>query len=214
MKQNHLFFDLDGTIINSQKGIFSSIRYALQKMNLSDLSDEELLSFIGPPLLTSFKKIGMDEEQANKAVVFYREHYQQSGMFEITPYEGIEEALAKLAKEKQLYLATSKPEVFAKAILDFLDYTQYFTGIYGADLDNKRSEKAAVLAYGLESTGLKDKSTAVMIGDRENDILGGKANNILPVGVLYGFGDQAELKAAGCEIFVELPKDLINLFNG
>lgn len=213
MEQNHLFFDLDGTIINSQKGIFSSIRYTLQKMELTDIADEELNSFIGPPLLTSFKKIGMDEKQANRAVAFYREHYRQSGMFEITPYTGIKESLLTLAKEKKIYLATSKPEVFAKAILDFLDYTQYFTGIYGADLDNKRSEKAEVLAYGIEKSELNDKADAVMIGDRENDVVGGRINDILPVGVLYGFGKKAELEKAGCKIFVASPRDLIDLFN-
>ena len=213
MQQNHLFFDLDGTIINSQKGIFSSIRYALKKMNLADLTDEKLLSFIGPPLITSFKKIGMTEEQAVQAVAYYREYYQASGMFDITPYMGIKETLDQLATKKKLYLATSKPEIFAKAILDFLKFTPYFTGIYGADMDNKRAEKTEVLAYAIASSGLKDKNDAVMIGDRENDILGAKENAVLPIGVLYGFGTIEELKDAGGEIFVESPLKLLELFS-
>ncbi|EOT38434.1 HAD hydrolase-like protein [Enterococcus dispar] len=212
MKQNHLFFDLDGTIINSQKGIFSSIRYALKKMNLADIPDEQLLSFIGPPLIVSFKKIGMKEEQAIQAVAYYREHYREGGMFEITPYDGIKETLADLAAKKNIYLATSKPEIFAKRILDFLEFTQYFTGVYGADMDNKRGEKAEVLAYAIESVGLKSKAEAVMIGDRENDILGARKNDLLPIGVLYGFGDTAELERAGCKIFVDRPKGLLELF--
>ena len=133
-------------------------------------------------------------------------------MFEITPYDGIKETLADLAAKKNIYLATSKPEIFAKRILDFLEFTQYFTGVYGADMDNKRGEKAEVLAYAIESVGLKSKAEAVMIGDRENDILGARKNDLLPIGVLYGFGDTAELERAGCKIFVDRPKGLLELF--
>lgn len=207
-----LFFDLDGTLIDSSQGIFSSIRYSLAKINGPTLEEEQLRSFIGPPLADSFKKIGLSDKQLELAVRYYRENYAKEGIKQIVVYEGIPEALAKLSETKTLYLATSKPEHFAEEILAVLGFEKYFTGIYGADMEGKRAAKADVLAYALEAAAI-DKEAAVMIGDRKHDILGGKANGLATAGVLYGFGSQEELAAAGAEKLFATPQAVADYFS-
>lgn len=211
MKQNNLFFDLDGTIIDSSEGIFGSIQYALEKMDKPALTEAQLRSFIGPPLLDSFVNVGFTAAEAQQATVFYRETYAVEGMYQVKIYAGIEETLARLAADHDLYIATSKPEHFAKKILANIQLATYFKGIYGADSETDRTDKAAVLAYGLD-TSKTEAATAVMIGDRSHDMLGAAACQVTPVGVLWGFGDQGELLASGAAALVERPQELVPLF--
>lgn len=208
MKQQ-LFFDLDGTIIDSSEGIYSSIRYALEKLAHPPLSTDALRSFVGPPLIDSFRDLGFTEDKAQRAVNYYRENYRDKGMFQVKPYEAIEKTLAMLSETHEIFIATSKPEIFAKEILAYLGFNDYFKGIYGADLENKRGEKAAVLAYALEKAN--GNASALMIGDRSHDILGAKANGLSAIGVLYGFGSKEELLSAGAVALAEQPLELLEL---
>lgn len=207
-----VFFDLDGTLIDSSRGIYMSINYALEKMDWPTLTEEQLRTFIGPPLLDSFKKIGMTDETAELGVKYYRELYAQKGMYEVHVYDGISDTLAALHQTKALYLATSKPEKFAKEIIENLGFSNYFSGIYGADLEGKRSAKSDVLAYALSETNAV-KEEAVMIGDRQHDVLGAKNNGLASIGVLYGFGDREELKIAGADAIIQHPQELLSLLD-
>ena len=117
MKKSYILFDLDGTIIEPSQGIFQSINYAMKKMNRPELSLSVLKTFIGPPLEDSFRSLGMTAEEAKDAIFYYREFYQETGIHLFTVYEEIEMVLKTLSQEKQIYLATSKPEVFADIIL-------------------------------------------------------------------------------------------------
>lgn len=211
MKKAHILFDLDGTIIDSSEGIFNSINYAMKKLVKEELSLEVLKTFVGPPLQDSFERIGLSEENAALAVTYYRELYSTEGIYQAKPYDEIEKTLAELSKCQKLYLATSKPEFFAKKILEHLGFTEYFTGIYGADLEGLRIAKADVIAYALRNAKLEDKETIVMIGDREHDILGAKINSVDSIGVLYGFGSQKELSQAGADEIIEKPEELLSL---
>ncbi|KPG68610.1 hydrolase [Enterococcus sp. RIT-PI-f] len=206
-----ILFDLDGTIIDSSEGIFSSIQYAMEKMNRAFLDLAQLRAFVGPPLYASFLNLGFTDTEAKTAVDYYRENYRQKGMFQVTPYEGIAEVLATLSEAHALYIATSKPEVFAKEILAYLDYTKYFNGIYGADMENKRGTKGAVIAYALEAIHSTVDQKTVMVGDRSHDIQGAKENQLAAIGVLYGFGDRQELVAAGACAIVQQPIDLLKI---
>ena len=205
-----ILFDLDGTIIDSSKGIFSSIQYALKKMDHELLDADQLRAFVGPPLIDSFRNIGFSPADAVEAVAFYRENYRRSGMFQVTPYEGIANTLATLYEKHNLYIATSKPEVFAKEILAYLDYSRYFQGIYGADLENKRGSKGAVIAYALAEIDAVEQEI-IMVGDRSHDMQGAKENHLAAIGVLYGFGDRKELMDAGASGIVQRPEDLLQM---
>lgn len=205
-----ILFDLDGTITDSGAGIINSVRYALEKMSLEVPDDNELASFIGPPLYESFQKnFQLNETASNQAIAYYREYYQEKGIYENYLYEGIPALLAELKQaQAQLYIATSKPEVFAKQILDYFDAAHYFTGIYGATLDSRRSKKGDVIRYALAQGVIQDLQRTVMIGDRRHDILGAKENNLASIGVLYGFGDRSELTLAKADYVVSAPAEI------
>lgn len=214
MKQyNYLLFDLDGTITNSETGITRCVEYALSHFGIqvSDLHD--LLPFIGPPLLDSFKEFyHFTDEQAVIATEKYRERYKDKGIYENELYPGIEELLAEAAQQgKTVILATSKPEIFARRILDYFKLSSYFSFIAGSGLDGSLHTKTDVINYILQSNNITDLSTVVMIGDRKHDIIGAKNVGIDSIGVLYGFGDYDELSEAGATHIVKDIAELRNL---
>ncbi len=193
-----IFFDLDGTITESGIGITKSVAYALRKHGIEEPNRQNLDRFIGPPLIDSFMRFyGFTADQARQAVEDYREYYAVTGIFENRVYDGVETMLQKLcAAGHTCVLATSKPEHYARQIVDHFGLTRYFSHICGATMDEKRTDKTAVIAYALEVTGAADP---IMVGDREHDILGGKAHGLETVGVLYGYGSREELQAAAAD---------------
>ena len=201
----YILFDLDGTITDSALGITNSVKYALNKLNSPIPSYDTLCKFIGPPLLDGFRDIcGFETEKAQTAVKYYREYYETTGLFENAVYDGIPELLKALKENgKSVILATSKPEKFARLILEHFNLMRYFDFAAGASMDETRNKKDAVIAYALLECNIKDKSLAVMVGDRHHDIDGAKVNGISCVGVLYGFGNREELSNAGADYIAE-----------
>ncbi len=209
---DYLLFDLDGTLTDPAEGITNSVIYALKKWGIEAVERSELYCFIGPPLSASFKKYyGFSEEDALKSVEFYREYFRDRGIFENKVYDGIPELLEGLKKSgKILILATSKPETFAKQILDHFDLAKYFDFVAGASMDESRNKKADVIRYALEMAKVTDLSRAIMIGDREQDITGAKLNSLDSLGVLYGYGDRAEHIEAGATYVAETVEDIMS----
>lgn len=206
MKQyKYLLLDLDGTIIDSETGITRCVEYALNHFGIQVDDLRELSPFIGPPLLDSFKDFyNFTDEQAAIAVEKYRERYEKKGILENKLYPGIGEFLAEARlKDKIVILATSKPEIFAKRILDYFELSNYFSFVAGSGLDGSLHTKTDVIDYILQSNKIIDLSSVVMIGDRKHDIIGAKNVGIDSVGVLYGFGDYKELSEAGADYIVE-----------
>ena len=198
MNFQNILFDLDGTIINSEVGVTSCVVYALKKFGIEETDRALLRKFLGPPLSDSFMRFyGFDAEKAEKAVEYYRERYVPIGVHENEVYDGVPELLNDLKEMgKMIYIATSKPEHFAKGILAELGLDRYFDGVFGSTLDESRNTKDRVLAYAIEQIGL-DKSASVMVGDRFHDVEGATINGLPCIGVLYGFGDSEELLGAG-----------------
>lgn len=199
MKKSYILFDLDGTLTDPMVGITKSVQYALRSYGIDEPDLEKLIPFIGPPLKDSFMKFyGFPEEQAKEGIGRYREYFTAKGIFENQVYDGIPRMLERLkAAGKILLIATSKPELFARQILEYFELEQYFDFIGGASMDEVRVRKGDVIAYVLETMKVSDISQAVMVGDREHDILGAKENGMDSVGVLFGYGGEEELKAAG-----------------
>ena len=208
-----ILFDLDGTLTDPGEGITNSVAYALRKYNIEVTDRSELYKFIGPPLKDSFMKYyGFDEAKAEEAIAFYREYFRDTGIFENRVYKGVENMLRTLCADgKRLVLATSKPEEFAIRILEHFSLKKYFTVTAGASMDSSRSKKGDVIAYAISLCNDFCKDTAVMVGDREHDIIGAKENGLKSIGVLYGYGDEAELKTAGADYIVSSPADILNL---
>lgn len=201
MNYKYILFDLDGTITESGPGIMNSVRYALEKMGFPTLPEETLRKFIGPPLAESMMRYSdMTGEQAAQAIVCYREHYTKKGIFENALYPGVETMLRELKENgKILALSTSKPELYAKQILAHFQVESYFSAVCGASMDEKRVEKAEIIACTLDELGLAEaqKREVLMVGDREHDVLGARKNGLDCLGVLYGYGSRRELEDAG-----------------
>lgn len=210
----YLLFDLDGTLTDSAEGIINSVLYALEKFGIKENDREKLTAFVGPPLLDSFMKYyGVSAAEAQTLTTYYREYFSTKGWQENRVYEGIPEALAELqAQGKHLILATSKPEVYARKIMDLFDLAKYFDLICGASMDGTISKKADVIGLVLEKLSREYLPEMVMIGDREHDVLGAKAHGIPCVGVLYGYGSRTELGSAGAAALCEAVGDLPELF--
>ena len=172
MKQ-YLLFDLDGTLTDPMVGITSSVQYALEKFGIHVKYLKDLIPFIGPPLDDSFQEFyGLSKEDAGKAVVYYREYFAPKGIFENEVYPGIPEMLSRLVEAGfTLIVATSKPAVFAKQILEHFGLSDYFSFVGGSELDGTRKRKAEVIGYILETCEIKPQD-AIMIGDRKHDIEG------------------------------------------
>ena len=211
MNKTHILFDLDGTLTDPGMGITNSVAHALAHFGITVTNRSELYRFIGPPLIDSFMEYyGFTEEQAQMAVVVYREYFADKGWAENTVYEGIEAMLSELvAAGKVLLVATSKPQVFADKILTHFGLDKYFTHICGVALQAPRGySKADVIREALAKAGVTDLSTAVMVGDRHHDIDGAKAVGLPSIGVLYGYGDREEHEAAGADAIAESVAEL------
>jgi phosphoglycolate phosphatase len=206
-----ILFDLDGTLNDSCKGITQSVQYALRHWGI-EAELQDLLGFIGPPLTWSFPNLfGIKEEEVPLAIEKYREHYNAHGMLEGAIYSGIYEMLSTLKEQGfRLAVATSKPEMYVAPILNHFSLIEYFEEAAGSPPDESGG-KAEVIADVLHRLGDPDKSTVLMVGDREHDIEGAKTNGVDSVGVLWGYGSPEEHKAHGATHIVATPQDLTQL---
>lgn len=210
-------FDLDGTLTEPSKGLVASFKFALDKMNINYGYEENLKKFIGPPLREVWQETyGLSRDEAEKAVQIFRGYFAEYGWWNNEMYDGIPELLETLKScGKKIILATSKPEIFAKKILELFKIDKYFDFIGGASTDTSRDKKHQVLEYSLKSVGvtsLKDKNKCILVGDRKFDAEGAKICNIDSLGVLYGHGSYEEISTCGFTHFVKTVKDVEDFF--
>lgn len=207
--RKHLFFDLDGTLLDPRVGIIGCFRYALEASGRVAPPEEELLWCIGPPLHASFRQMfpEVTEEEVLRLVGLYRERYAVSGMYENTVYDGIAEMLASLAPAKKIYLATSKPHHFARPILAHFGLASHFTAAHGSELNGVRGDKGELVKFILETEKIS-ASEALLVGDTKFDVIGAKKNGLLAVGITWGYGSRADLEAAGADYIFDSRAEL------
>ncbi|SDH34475.1 phosphoglycolate phosphatase [Pseudomonas benzenivorans] len=196
MHYRHILFDLDGTLTDPREGITRSVQYALARLGIDEPDLQALEHFIGPPLLQCFMQTyGFSEERAWQAVGHYRERFAALGLYENRLFAGVGELLQLLQEQgRSLYIATSKPTLYAVEIARHFDLARHFRRIYGSELDGTRSDKAELIGHLLAREGLAADS-ALMIGDRKHDLIGARRNGLAAAAVGYGFGSAAELRA-------------------
>lgn len=194
----YIMFDLDGTLTDPGEGITNSLAYAIGKAGFPVPSKSELKKYIGPPLIPSFMEdFGVDEAFSRRMLDFYREYYEPHGIFENEIYPGIPELLGRLKqKGAALIVATSKPEPYAEDIIKHFGLAEYFSAVCGNTMDERRTTKTDIIAYVKERFPAIRGDNTMMVGDRRYDIEGAAANGIPAVGVLYGYGNAAELDGA------------------
>ena len=209
--QRHLYFDLDGTLTDPFDGITRSILYALDAFDAPHPDHDRLRECIGPPLQVTFAEL-LDSERAPRALELYRERFADVGWCENVAYDGIHDTLAALSKAGYvLFVATTKPHVFAKKIVEHFGLAEYFEAVYGSELDGTRIDKTELLAWALPQH--PDRSSAAMIGDRKHDMIGATNNRMDAIGVTWGYGSADELTASGATRLVDSPDELYGVLN-
>ena len=204
-------FDLDGTLTDSRPGIVACIRHAVEGLGRPCPDDEALATFIGPPLRATFATLLETKDPAaiEAALTRYRERYGVTGLFENRVYDGVPQMLAAVgARAPALYVATSKPTVYAEQIVRHFDLARHFARVYGAELGATLDDKATLVAHLMAREGLA-RGAAVMIGDRAADVLAAHANGLRAIGVLWGYGSERELQEAGADVLCADPRVLV-----
>jgi len=208
-----VLFDLDGTLTDPKPGITECIRHALRRLGRTPPHPDELLWCIGPPLTGNFARLLGTEDSAliASAVALYRERFATVGLYENALYPGIPEALTRVrAAGWATYVATSKPHVFARRIVEHFGLADSFDAVYGSELDGTRVDKGDLIAYAIGEEKLTP-ARAVMVGDREHDVIGARRCGMRVIGVSYGYGAEAELRAHGADLIAPSPDSIPSL---
>lgn len=213
MTTSHVLLDLDGTLSDSSLGIGRSLRHAFTTCGYPPPTDDEVRRMIGPPFEISFPTVGIPVDDMHRVIDAYRERYDDVGLFENTPYDGIVEMLDALRDAGHtLTLATAKPEDTAVRIIEHFGFAGYFEVQAGASVEvgGARRSKAEVIRYALDRLGIDDVEGVdiVMVGDRDHDVEGALLNLIPCIGVTWGFGSHEELRDAGATMIVDAPADV------
>lgn len=210
MEKKAIFFDLDGTLTDSGEGIMNCATLALEHFGLPVPERQKMRVFVGPPLDQTFIKFGVPADKADEAIRVFRSRYTTVGKFENFPYPGIRELLDALkAQGHRLFVATSKPEVLAKEVLQHFELDSYFEIICGATLDGSRSHKADVITFLLAQA--TDVSNTVMVGDTAYDVIGAAEHGIGCIGVAWGYGLVEDMEKAGAVAIAHTPEELLGL---
>lgn len=209
MTPNVLLFDLDGTLTDPRPGIVGSLRFALDQLKAPCPTDEVLATYIGPPLRGTFATLlGTDDtDRIEQAIGLYRQRFANTGLYENRVYDGVPEMLERAGAATAVYVATSKPAVYAERIVRHFGLAQHFRKVYGPDLDGRYENKAELLAHLLTRESVSPEA-AVMIGDREADVRAAKASGVRSIGVLWGYGSERELIEAGADMLCATPGEL------
>jgi phosphoglycolate phosphatase len=205
----NLLFDLDGTLTDPGLGIARCLQHALSALGRPVPSVSELGWCVGPPLRGSLAKLlgSSDPQMLDRALGLYRARFVSTGMFENSVYPGVVAGLGRLGEAgHQLWVVTSKPHVYARMILDHFSLLGAFTSVYGSELSGENADKAELIRHVLFTERFREQPH--MVGDRRYDIEAAHTNNLVGVGVLWGYGSRAELEAAGADVLVESMEQL------
>ncbi|MDI6688253.1 MAG: HAD hydrolase-like protein [Desulfobacterales bacterium] len=207
---SNVLFDLDGTLTDPKDGITRCIQFSLDQFDVNVPQADQLTWCIGPPLIESFSNLlnTTDKTILDKALSRYRKRFSETGIFENVIYPGVTPSLRRIKKAGfKVFLATSKPEVFAGQILDHFNLTEFFNAIHGSELNGRLSNKSELVAHILDVENLDPRATLI-VGDRVYDIIGGKNNGIMTAAVSYGYGTFEEITSSKPDVIFDSFSDI------
>jgi phosphoglycolate phosphatase len=209
----NILFDLDGTLIDPREGILASLKYMLESLDQPIPADQILERYIGPPLQENVIDLlgSENRDRIAKGIELYRDRFSSRGVYEADVYSGIQDSLTELQlRGWKLFVATTKPNVYAIQILDHFKLSEFFCGIYGSELDGTRANKVELISYLIKGESIQPRNT-YMVGDRAQDIAGALKNGVTPIGALWGYGSRDELVNAGATLICEKPSKLLEI---
>jgi len=206
-----VIFDLDGTLTQSEEGIWNSVKYAAEKLGFPEPDAATLRKFIGPPLGYSFREyMGMDDATADKAVETYRERYNAVGLFENRVFPGIRRLMRTLKQEGwYIGIATGKPQTTSERVVAHFGLDKFVQKICGPTAGHG-AEKVDLIKNALPEGWNAETDDIWMVGDRKFDVEGAIGAGVKSIGVGYGYGSEEELRAAGCTQYCETVADVID----
>lgn len=215
MKQyNFIFWDFDGTLVNTIEGTRKSAVYALKHFGIEEDNKDLGKIFCGPPLKESFKKFGLQDEQIDKAIMFYRKYQAENTIETNKVYRGVVEVLKELKeRNKTLIVLTLKFQETAIKILKYTEIYKYFDFVYGVTEESPKATKTEMLANVLEKIENVKTEECIMIGDRSSDVIAGKVNHVDTIGVTYGIDREEHLKKAKPTFLAENPWKILDIIN-
>jgi len=213
----YLLFDFDGTLADSSDGIIASMKYALDISGINPIfTKNEICRVIGPPLKPMIKRLLGDkvsDEMVENIAVNYRQHYSHKGLYQVKLYDGVKEMLQILDEKYDLYIVSSKPKDFIVKLLSKLGIESFFKSVYGPGLELAPKHKAELI-----NEMIKENCCAagecVMIGDKAEDIIAAKQNNIIAIGITYGYGTLTELEKAESDFITGTPSGIVTNIAG
>lgn len=213
VKYHVVLFDLDGTLTDPFQGIANSIRYALDKFGMHADDVQALKACIGPPLITSFEdRFNLHGRDARRAVAYYREYFSERGIYENELFPGIPRLLEELAARRvRCVCATLKPTRYAQRILKHFHLCRFLEFVVGSAMDPTRTDKQDIIQGALEKLQLRTTERAIMVGDRKEDVVGARANNVGSIAVTYGYGSPTELQNTHPDYLVHSVAELRSL---
>lgn len=187
-KYNTIIWDLDGTLADTSEGIYNSIRYVQQKMNLPQITNEQMRSHIGPPIQESYvRNFNLSGLKLEKAIQYHKEYANEKGLYEVQLYPGIIDLLELLRKKQcKQAVVTLKFEETAKKMLDYLNISCYFEFIYGT-CPRLYLPKSEMIKKSIDIIN-SEKEKVLLIGDSFYDAIGASQAEIDFLPVTYGFG--------------------------
>jgi phosphoglycolate phosphatase len=217
-RYQYIIFDLDGTLVKSEEGLYDSTTYALEKSGVDPGDRKDMKRMIGPVLWESFQKFyKMSAEEADKANAYFVEAYEREGIYNVSLYDGVPQMLETLRNAGRILLVvTAKPRDMAEIVLNHTGIDRYFQAVIGPARGNKKTDKGSLLRKALSflantRTDHFQKEHVVMVGDRMFDMQGAAETGIRSIGVLYGYGDRQELIDAGATLLADTPADVVKL---
>lgn len=200
-----IFFDLDGTLVDSSIGIHNGFTYTFDQLGVPSPDAKTIRGFMGPPLETSFASC-LPAYQVETAIQLYRSYYKEKGVYEAQLFPQIKELLTELAKQYPLYITTTKNTPTAVDMTSYFGIDRFFDGIYGSS--PQALHKADVIRQALTTHNL-DPETVVIIGDTKFDMIGAQETGIKKLAVTWGFGDDKELMNFQPDWVAHQPTDIL-----
>ena len=200
-----IFFDLDGTLVDSSIGIHKGFTYTFEQLGVPSPDAKTIRSFMGPPLETSFASC-LSPDQVELAIQLYRSYYKEKGVYEAQLFPQIKELLAELAQQYPLYITTTKNTPTAVHMIANFEIEHFFAGIYGSS--PQAVHKADVIRQALATHNL-DPEKVVLIGDTKFDMMGAQETVIKKLAVTWGFGDEKDLMTYQPDWVAHQPADIL-----
>ena len=200
-----IFFDLDGTLVDSSIGIHNGFTYTFEQLGVPSPDAKTIRGFMGPPLETSFASC-LPADQVETAIQLYRSYYKEKGVYEAQLFPQIKNLLTELAQQYPLYITTTKNTPTAIDMTSNFEINQFFDGIYGSS--PQALHKADVIRQALQTHKLASDRVAI-IGDTKYDMIGAQETGIKKLAVTWGFGEEEELMNYRPDWVAHQPTDIL-----